>query len=91
MIQNLQKKLNYREEQGSHPYLGFSQENMQEEMGIEHFLDPLFLFNPSCSFPSRFLLRGGDLKGGGSSGEGRGGCNGEERGRPGRGTGGMAA
>jgi hypothetical protein len=38
-------------------------------MGIEHLLGPLFLFNPSCSFPSRSLLRGGDLEGGGSSGE----------------------
>jgi hypothetical protein len=41
-------------------------------MGIEHLLGPLFLFNPTCSFPSRSLLRGGDLEGGGSSGEGGG-------------------
>jgi hypothetical protein len=41
-------------------------------MGIEHLLGPLFLFNPTCSFSSRSLLRGGDLEGGGSSGEGRG-------------------
>jgi hypothetical protein len=45
---------------------------MQEEMVIEHLLGPLFLFNPTCSFSSRSLLRGGDLEGGGSSGEGRG-------------------
>jgi hypothetical protein len=45
---------------------------MQEEMGIEHLLGPLFLFNPTCSFSSRSLLRGGDLEGGGRSGEGRG-------------------
>jgi hypothetical protein len=41
-------------------------------MGIEHLLGPLFLFNPSCSFPSRCLLHGGDLEGGGSSREDRG-------------------
>jgi hypothetical protein len=41
-------------------------------MGIEHLLGPLFLFNPTCSFSSRSLLRGGDLEGGGSSREGRG-------------------
>ena len=28
-------------------------------MGVEHLLDPLFLFNPSCSSSSRSLLRGG--------------------------------
>jgi hypothetical protein len=88
MIQNLQKTLNYREEQGSHPYLGFPQEKLQEEMGIEHLLGPLFLFNPTCSFPSRSLLRGGDLEGGGNNGVLEGDCNGEERGRPGKGKGG---
>jgi hypothetical protein len=41
-------------------------------MGIEHLLGPLFLFNPTCSFPSQSLLRGGDLEGGGRSGEGGG-------------------
>jgi hypothetical protein len=41
-------------------------------MGIEHLLGPLFLFNPTCSFSSRSLLCGGDLEGGGSSGESRG-------------------
>jgi hypothetical protein len=41
-------------------------------MGIEHLLGPLFLFNPTCSSSSRSLLRGGDLDGGGSCGEGRG-------------------
>jgi hypothetical protein len=41
-------------------------------MGIEHLLGPLFLFNPTCSFSSRSLLRGGDIEEGGSSGEGRG-------------------
>jgi hypothetical protein len=50
------------EEQGSHPYLGFPQENLQE-MGVEHLLDPLFLFNPSCSCSSRSLLRGGRSRG----------------------------
>jgi hypothetical protein len=37
-------------------------------MGVEHLLDPLFLFNPSCSSSSRSLLHGGDLEEGGSSG-----------------------
>jgi hypothetical protein len=41
-------------------------------MGIEHLLGPLFLSNPTCFFPSRSLLRGGDLEGGGCRGEGRG-------------------
>jgi hypothetical protein len=79
------------EEQGSHPYLGFSQENLQEEMRIEHLLGPLFLFIPTCSFSSRSLLRGGDLEGGGSSGEGRGRLQwGGEGAAPGRGRGGAA-
>jgi hypothetical protein len=54
-------------------------------MGVEHLLDPLFLFNPSCSSSSRSLLRGGDLEGGGSSGgwlqgEGGGAAKGGEKG-----------
>jgi hypothetical protein len=57
-------------------------------MGIEHLLDPLFLFNPSCSFPSRSLLRGGDLEGGGSRGEGRGRLQWGGEGWPSRGRGG---
>jgi hypothetical protein len=32
-------------------------------MGIEHLLGPVFLFNPSCSSPSRSLLRGGRSRG----------------------------
>ena len=65
-------------------HLGFPQENLQE-MGVEHLLDPLFLFNPSCSSSSRSLLRGGDLEGGGSSGgrlqgEGGGAAKGGEKG-----------
>jgi hypothetical protein len=32
-------------------------------MGVEHLLDPLFLFNPSCSSSSRSLLRGGRSRG----------------------------
>jgi hypothetical protein len=36
----------------------FPKKNLQE-MGVEHLLDPLFLFNPSCSSSSRSLLRGG--------------------------------
>ena len=59
-------------------------------MEIEHLLVPLFLFNPTCSFPSRSLLHGGDLEGGGNSGEVEGAYNGEERGRPGKGRGGAA-
>jgi hypothetical protein len=55
-------------------------------MGVEHLLDPLFLFNPSCSSSSRSLLRGGDLAGGGSSGgqlqRGRG-RGGQEKGKKG--------
>jgi hypothetical protein len=38
------------------------QENLQE-MGVEHLLDPLFFFNPSCSSSSRSLLRGGRSRG----------------------------
>jgi hypothetical protein len=30
-------------------------------MGVEHLLDPLFLFNSTSSSSSRSLLRGGDL------------------------------
>jgi hypothetical protein len=32
-------------------------------MGVEHLLDPLFLFNPSCSSSSRSLLRVGRSRG----------------------------
>jgi hypothetical protein len=32
-------------------------------MEVEHLLDPLFLFNPSCSSSSRSLLRGGRSSG----------------------------
>jgi hypothetical protein len=32
-------------------------------MGVEHLIDPLFLFNPSCSSSSRSLLRGGRSSG----------------------------
>jgi hypothetical protein len=54
-------------------------------MGVEHLLDPLFLFNPSCSSSSRSLLCGGDLEGGGSiggrlQGEGGGAAKGGEKG-----------
>jgi hypothetical protein len=72
---------------------------MQEEMGIEHLFGHLFLFNPTCSFSSRSLLRGRDLEGGGSSGESRGRLQmgrrggGQERGRGGaakQGGGGVA-
>jgi hypothetical protein len=39
---------------------------------MDLILGPLFLFNPTCSSSSQSLLRGGDLEGGGSHGEGRG-------------------
>jgi hypothetical protein len=57
-------------------------------MEIEHLLVPLFLFNPTCSFPSRSLLHRRDLEGGGNNGEVEGAYNGEERGRPRKGRGG---
>jgi hypothetical protein len=46
----------------SNKYLMFPHENLQE-MGVEHLLDPIFLFNPSCSSSSRSLLRVGRSRG----------------------------
>jgi hypothetical protein len=63
MIHNLPKEHNYREEQGSHPYLGFPQEILQEEMGKNISFDPLFPFNSTCSSSSRSLLHRGRSRG----------------------------
>jgi hypothetical protein len=65
---------------------GFSSRKSSRRDGEEHLLDPLPLFNSTCSSSSRSLLRGGDLEGGGSRGEGRGRLpkrrGGRGRGRP---------
>jgi hypothetical protein len=58
------------EEQGFHPYLGFSPRRSSRRDGDEHLHDPLSLFNSTCSSSTRSLLREGDLEGGGSRGEG---------------------
>jgi hypothetical protein len=65
-------------------------------MGVEHLLDPLFLFNPSCSSSSRSLLRGGRSrgrrkqwraaakgKGEGQPSVGKGGVGGQKKGKKG--------
>jgi hypothetical protein len=61
-----------------------SPRNSARRDGEEHLLDPLSLFNSTCSSSSRSLLRGGDLEEGGSRGEGRGWL---AKGRRGRGRG----
>jgi hypothetical protein len=58
-------------------------------MGVEHLLDPLFLFNPSCSSSSRSLLRGGRSRG--RRKQWRAAARGRGRGGQGWGKGGLAA
>jgi hypothetical protein len=58
-------------------------------MGVEHLLDPLFLFNPSCSSSSRSLLRGGRSRG--RRKQWREAAKGKGEGRPSVGKGGLVA
>jgi hypothetical protein len=82
------KAHNYREEQGFHPYLGFSPRKSSRRDGEEHLLDHLSLFNSTCSSSSRSLLRGGRSRGrrkpwrGASMGGEGGQPRGEGKGRP---------
>jgi hypothetical protein len=58
-------------------------------MGVEHLLDPLFLFNQSCSCSSRSLLCGGRSRG--RRKQWRAAAKGKGEGRPSVGKGGLAA